>query len=290
MYFVLALLAALCYALDGTLMAKVYRSMDRLSAVSYRGLALALSMSPLLFFVPQQTFAAAIPYLPFILCSCLITAIANLLAAIAISCLPIGLVVAFETTLATIIVTLSGFFVFHQQLSITTVVAGSLLLVSLAALGLAEPSKAQAQSNYRKGIPAALAFGVLLGIGISLMAYFANATHPFLAAYLWEGGIGVCAFGFAQLRRLAGAVGFQRVTLGSFGEILLRCLPTLGGSSCYAYACTIGFVSLVAATVSSSMVIASLLAFLLYREILTRIQWALICVIFALVGILKLLN
>ena len=288
MYFFIALFAAFCYALDATLMAKVYRSFDRLSAVAHRGFALTISMAPLLLCVSKAQFVAGAPYLHYMLLACLITAVGNVLVAHAVNFVPVGLASTLGMSVSTLTAAVFGSFVLEQRLSAHAMALGALLLAALVVLGTSGPADGQQHWNYRKGVPLALLFGLLVGIGFSLVAWFANVSHPFWAGYLWEAGIGVSAFVFACGRKLCGGAGFQWLRARGFGEVFLRCAPTVGGTGGYALAVTLGPLALVAATTSVDVVIVSLLAIPFYGEILSRRQWTLIVIIFMLVSGLKL--
>ena len=117
MFFLVAITATLAYAIQGTLMASVYRRFDKLSAVAYRGVSLGVTMSPLLLFAPREEFSKIPGILPLLLVASIGAAIANFCAAKSYSHLPIGVSSAVSMSFASIFATAIGIIFVGEKLT-----------------------------------------------------------------------------------------------------------------------------------------------------------------------------
>jgi len=291
-FFILALLATLGYALQGVLMAGYYRSMDRLSAVTYRGLSLGISMLPLLLFVPAGTFGQWPALLPLILSAAVLAALGNWCNATVISHLPVGIANALCMGAVSLTVTSLGYLVLDERLLPRQLLFVALILMGVLLLGLSRsrPLVAGALPPARLGVGLLFSglFGLLLGSAFMLVAQASREAHPFLVAYSWEFGIGLCALLMTGLRRALGGAALQALPLRQFARLLLCASPTAIGTGLYALAMTLGPVAIAAAVVSSMMVFSTLFGYLLYGERPSRRQGALILFICVAVVGLKL--
>ncbi len=276
MFFILALLASLGYALQGVLMASYYRGMDRLSAVTYRGLSLGLSMAPLLLFVPAEAWRAWPGMLPLILVAAVLAALGNWCNATAVSCLPIGIANALCMGSVSLTLASLGFLLLGESLSPPQLLWMGLIVAGVLLLGLSRSrplvTGAGVANRLGRGLLFSGLFGLLLGSAFLLVARAARASHPFLVAYSWEFAIGLCALLMVWLRPRVGGAPLQALSGRQFARLLLCAAPTAMGTGLYALAMTLGPVAIAAAIVSSMMVFSTLLSYLLYRERPSRRQ------------------
>lgn len=288
MYFGMALVATMAYALQGALLASYYRRMDRLSVVAYRGLSLALTMLPLLWWVEPWDGAAVWHAAPVLVAAVVTSAVANWCNANALCCLPVGIAMALCTSFTAIFSVFLGYCVLGETLEapqfgfIALLLAGVLLLGSLRSQG-----PLPAEYNLGRGLVIAVCYGLFMSVGYVLVGIASRQVHPVLVGYLWEGGIGVFVACVALGRGRLGGASLARVSGREFGQILLYAAPTALGSALYPLA-TRGAFILATAILSTMMVFSSLLAMLFYGERLTLRQWALMLFICLMVAGLRL--
>jgi drug/metabolite transporter (DMT)-like permease len=286
LFFLLCIFATLGYALQSTLMASVYRSLDRLSAVSYRGLSLALTMSPLLLFVPAGEFQLLPAILPLIFAASLAAALANWCAANAYSHLPVGIAAALSMTFATLCSVAIGYFFFAEALSEMQIFLIGLLSLSVLGLGATKSvGTLPAEYHVPRGIFNSLLFGIGISIGYSLVGAASRAVHPFLVGYLWESIIGVLAFCMTLFRTPRGLCS---IGVRGFLKVALYSAPTVLGTGCYAYAVSIGPIGIATAVLGSMMVFSTLMSRFLYDERLSYVQWGILLAVCALLAVLRL--
>ena len=131
MFFIVALIATIAYAIQGTLMASYYRSMDQLSAVAYRGLSLGLSMLPLLLFVPSVDFGNVPSVAGSILIASVCAALGNLYIARAYCDLPVGIASGMAMSCAALLAGALGFFLLGEVLTPRQIFFSVLVLIAV---------------------------------------------------------------------------------------------------------------------------------------------------------------
>ncbi len=290
MFFLTALAAAMGYSLQNVLMAGYYRSMDTLSSITYRGLSLGISMTPVLLFVPSDEYGRIVLSVKPLLGAIILATLGNWAMAKTFRHLSVGIANSLLVSIATIVTAFISFVFYHEALSVTQVILIAAVFVSLFALGASKSSKTMpAEFNVRKGIGYAFISGALLGGGFTLIGMTSRVLHPFLVGYTWEFGIGIAgailAFGRGLSRPGAGLAG---TSWARFWKILLCAAPTALGTAFLALSMTLGPVAVATAITSTTMVFTTLLAFLIYGEQLSLKQWLLLLLVCALVFGLKL--
>ena len=140
MSFTLAILAMLGYSLQHTLMAKHYRNIDPLSAITYRGLSLGITMLPLLCFVAPSAFNELIAIAPSILFAAITCAIGNAYSAASIRCLPVGIACAICTGTLVICITAIDIFYFQERISNIILICVAVIIIANALIGVAKSS------------------------------------------------------------------------------------------------------------------------------------------------------
>jgi drug/metabolite transporter (DMT)-like permease len=289
MFFLAAIIATIGYALQSTLMASYYRSMDRLSAVALRGLSLGLSMAPLLLFVPGADFGRVPGQILLILGAAVFAALGNVASARAFSFLPVGVATASSMGFASIFAALIGFVFVGERLTSAQLVFGVLILLGVLLLGISRSTgPLPKEHSVPRGIVSSLFFGIFLGCAYSLVGMVSRELHPFLVGYLWEFIIGIVAAVIAVCRRFLGGPGLSRVPVRDFLGILLFSAPTLFGTGFYALAMSMGPIAVATAIISTMMVVNTILAAVFYGERLTARQWGLLLVVCLLVAGLKI--
>ncbi len=289
MFFIVALIATIAYATQGTLMASYYRSMDQLSAVAYRGLSLGVSMIPLLLFVPSGEFAHVPSFAGSIVVAAVCAALGNLYIARAFCDLPIGIATGMAMSCAAILTGVLGFVLLGEVLTSHQIFFSALILVTLTMLGMTR-SGGTIPTNYniRKGIVNCLLFGVFLGSAYSFVGMTSRSLHPFLVGYLWEFTIGIIAALMAVSRTFVGGPSLTIPKKRDLLKITLYSSPTAIGTGLYALSMTMGPIGIATAIISTMMLFNTVFAAFLYGEKLSVKQWALLVLVCGAVIGLKL--
>ncbi|MDO6684096.1 MULTISPECIES: DMT family transporter [unclassified Agarivorans] len=281
MFFIIALSATFAYALQGVLMAKVYRQSDPLSAVAYRGLSLLISMSPLLLLVPRSAYADFVGQTGYLVLAASLAALGNWANAIAFVRLPVGIASALSMAFTALFVALLGQVFLDERLSAQQWLMGGFTLVAVLLLGASQARRAtqvalQASLQYKPlvGILASAGYGALMSCALILVASMSRSSHPFLVGYAWEVMIGVMAMLMAFGRGLFTVNnGFQGISFTHFKQILIYASPTVIGTGCYALAMTLGPLAIAAAILSTMMVFSMVLGLWLLGEKPSTKQW-----------------
>ena len=291
MFFFIAFIAAFGYALQMTLMAGFYRRMDTLSAVAYRGLSLGLSMLPLLAWAPVEQYARLGSVWPVLLLLFILTACGDWAIADVVRFLPVGVGTAIANSLIAIVTAFLGFVFFHEALQTGQVVMMTLIILAVFVLGLTRSTGTlPPEYNLRRGLTSAGLTGLLLGGGFCAMGSLSRSVHPFLVGYVWELGTGLMAVFILLLRSKLNRPGLARLRAKEFGKLALACSPTLIGTGLYALSMSMGPMGLATAIIATQMVFTTLLAWMVYHEKLTWLQWGILLVICGLVMGLKIVS
>ncbi len=309
MFILLGLCASFGYALQNSLMVAVWRRMDTLCAVALRGLALGLTMLPLLVFVPGEKVLSFGSFLPLMFVASLFAALGNWAAATSYCCLPVSKGSAICTAATTVGALALSWLMLGERLGGLQTVFIFLLIAAVSALVLQkkelraqldchQPAEQLSKENaclsnafdYRlmKGVACAISAGFFFSAAYALVGMVSRRSHPFLAAYCWELMIGFVALGLIALRSCLGRETKRRFSRESFIQILKYSSPTVIGTAGYALSTTMGPVAVATAVLSTTIIGTAILAQLFYDEQLNRIQWGLIFLVCLLLAGLNL--
>ncbi len=275
MYIFLSVLAACAWALSGTLMAGFYRKLDVVSASSYRGLALACVMLPMLLFVPIQDFATIPQYLPPIFYGSILVAIGNIVGAYSIRHLPIGIASALSTSFRTMTALAMAVYMLGEVLTGFQFALVGALMVCVILLSLSNKKsdfEGVNASAYFAGVAMTLLVGVVIGWSMTMIAAETKGMNSILLTVVWENTITAILLSAAVYRGLCTGNYFAKIDRQSFFKIALFSSPTIIGTMAFSVAVKLGFIGIVSAILSVGSVVSAILAFLLYKEKLTRLQ------------------
>lgn len=302
MFVLLALFSMLAHTVQTTLLAPFYRRFDPLFVITVRGLSLFVSMSPALLFARAGSIAELGDHVPILISACAITVLGNWAAAQSFTYYQVGVATALQQGWLNLTAVILGIYFFAEVLEPVQYCAVLLIVAATSVLALSRdrsgvpatetspgpfrPGTSQPRSSHLTGVLCTAAFGFFVGLGTVFMSMVSRSVDPLAASYFWEGGIGIAgAFIFlarAAHARRSGSVhrhdirSYQGSAVPTRKEILMMSLcaaPTAVGTGCYAMAVTRGPFPIVAAIVSTMVVGSTLLAAVLYRERLTRVQW-----------------
>ena len=290
MFLLLAIVSTIAYAVQSTLMASFYRSMDRLSAVAYRGLSLGITMLPLLLFAPTSTWiGCGSNVIVKILAASVLAAIGNRASASAYSSLPVGIAGALTMSFATICAAVVSYLLFDESLTTNQIIIVALILSGISALGMSKSTGALPKDySVKQGVISSFIYGVTLGSAFTFVGSASRDIHPFAVGYMWEITIGIITLIAACSRRLFGKSGLQKLSVKDLGKLTLFSSPTVIGTACYALATSQGPIGIVTAIVATGMIWNSLLGMILYKERLSTTQWMIILFVCLTVGALRI--
>ncbi|HQH27042.1 MAG TPA: EamA family transporter [Oligoflexia bacterium] len=268
-------------------MVAYFRAMDTLSAVSYRGLALGVSMLPLLLIVPHEAWADAPSCAASIFFASVYALLGNWAAAQSYRHVPVGICSAVCASFTTIGAVVIGPLMFGEPVSGAQGVWIALLVCGIIALGLSRSRAALgAQRSILRGCVFAGAAGVLFACGFALVGAASRASHPFIAGYFWEFTIGLLGVVIAYTRAAMGIVPMSGLPGRDFRQIMRYSFPTLLGTGLYGIAVTMGPVAIATAVLSMTVIFSTVLAYFMYRERLNVLEWGLIAgICFVLIGL-----
>lgn len=287
MFFLLAIAATIGYSIQSVMMAGCYRTMDRLSTVAYRGLAIGIWMAPLLYFVSREDFLRFPHLLLPMLIGATLTAVANLLSARTYSFLPVGIATALSVCFAAIFTALLSFAVLDERLNDQQIFFMLLLVGGTLLLGKSKSAGAlPAEYNPTAGIANSILFGIFISAGYFSVGSLSRQLHPFLIGYFWELLIGIIAANFAIARGYLSKSGLQHLSREQFQKVFFASSMTVIGTACFATATSMGPIGLASTIMASMMVFNSILGVFFFQEKLSGKQWLILLFICAaLVGL-----
>ncbi|TVR46656.1 MAG: DMT family transporter [Planctomycetota bacterium] len=275
MYLTLLLFSVTAYGLNNVLVGHMARQYDLLWVVTARGIFLGMIMLPLLLLADAEALRLEVllPVLPFLALACVAALGANLCQTYAVRHLPMAIAVAIGQALAalvTLILELTlGLGMPHilELLCVSGVVAGVVVLGWMSSRD--QPRVVTARPLW--GVLAAVGFAICMASALVPLGVVSRSADPFLAAWAWEAGIGLCGLLALSLRQ------FRRHQPLMPARIMLKvglcASPTMIGTGAYTYATTLGSITVAGGVLSAMMVATAIFARLIFRELLRPSQW-----------------
>lgn len=275
MYMPLLIVATVAYAVQNTLIGGLVRKHDLGVVITWRGLSLLVVMAPLLWFAAPGGLARLGGVWGWALMACALAGVANACAALAVQRLPVGIANALTQGLSALCtLALAMLFLGEQpggsQLAWIAAVLGSVAFLG-AASGRGE--KPVRRADVLIGLGAGLGFGLSMSAALLALKKVTEGSDPFVAAWAWEGGIGLCCLAALLLRRGVKTAAPVAAPKAVLARIALCSSPTVLGTGCYTYATTLGGIGVASAVLATIMVVAAVCAWLFWRERLTLVQW-----------------
>jgi len=285
MFVLLTLSAMFCYALQGALLAGIYRRVDPLSVVAWRGLSLAVTMVPLIFLSHPLSMEQVYRTLPLITLSAFLMVGANLAVAMAFRSLSVGLTSTFCMSFMAIASCFISVFLLKEPLSLYEVFWIAVIISGLIQLGLSGRKVKEGNAPISlRGVICCLLHGLIAASGFFMLTLIVREESPFLAAYMWEALIGLFAAAFAACRKLLGKEGLYIPNYKTLGKISAYSFPTVAGTACFTVAITLGPFSIAAVILSIGLVVSYMLGWLFYQEKISPTQVVIsLVVLFALI-------
>jgi drug/metabolite transporter (DMT)-like permease len=270
-FLALCLLCRIAYTFNDVLVGGLAREHDRLEIAAFRGLALGVTMAPLLFWVApgswELLFSRPVE-LAFLIA---VTAVGNVLHLEAARCLPFGLRAALLVAGVAIGGIGLGTWFFDEHFSVVELGWCSLIVVSGVLAAMGDHSTEKLAANVPKGAVLTLTTSALLSVAAFSFARLARATDPMLVGWVWEFGIGVVLVVpllFRRRDRLQPGVARRFLLTGLYS------LPTVVGTGATAVALTIGPLGIWSALAGTQALLSAALGAAWHREKIGVRRWS----------------
>lgn len=266
----LCLLSRLAYSLNDIFVGRLARVHGRMEVAGWRGVSLVVTMAPLLFWVPREAWVQLGRRWDILLLTVVATGGCNVLQMQAARYLPFGLRAAFLVTGISVGSILFGWWIFAESLSGGQLALAGLLVGSAVVAAPGVHASHEIVPNIRRGAAVAFAAALLMAVVVLLVAKLARETHPFLAAWAWEGGAGV-VFLLPMVWRARGTP--LRVLARRVLRIGAASAPTAVGSGASVLALTLGAVGVWGALAGTQVLFTAVLGAMWHREIMGLRRW-----------------
>ena len=279
MFLGLLLLSVLAYSLQGVLIGHLARRNDLLWVSTARGLSLLMLMAPVLIWSQSGTLAGLPAYLPHLAIACTGALLANLCQTLSMRHLAMAIATALcqgTSALVTLALEVMWWGRWPRAIELACV-AGILATIGVLGLISARGAVRSPEAKPLRGVLAGLAFGVCMAVALVPLR-IVSGLDPFVAAWAWEGGIGVVGAIALTGRWLIGDVP-PRPSARELLRIGCCASPTVLGTAAYTLATTKGSIAVAGGVLSTMMVATAVIAWLLHGERLSRAQWVAILVV-----------
>lgn len=291
-YVMMAAASAFFYALHGTLIAKYLRSYNPLLIIAVKGLLIGLFTLPEAYYQFEKGNVVIEDILPVVGGACLLSMVASWCLAQGLRAFPVGVTSALGDCARTVAAILIAILFFHEHLSHMQLIMVSLIIGSSILLGLTRTSKeAESTAGIKAyaGIIASILFGVMMGISMIIMGNLARITHPLVLTFLIELCTGLIAAGPWLVKVTLDADESDWLPASEWTSLFITCLPSVAGTCLFSMAAKEGSLAIVAAVLCIGTLLASALSHFLYKERLSRKEYALISASCIFIGVLKVI-
>lgn len=244
-FLLLCLVSRLAYAFNDVLTGRLARVYGPIDVAAWRGVTLAATMAPLLFWVPTAAWGALAARWPEVAALVGLTAVANLMALQAARLLPFGLRAAFMIAGTAVAGVLLGAAALGEHLTAVQLALAALLVGAAMAAAPGRHATHEIQPRLVPGTALILGAGVLLAVVALFGARLSRASDPLLVAWTWEAGAGFVLLPLVAWR--AWRRGLRPGLAGRVWRIGLASAPTVVGSGATMLALKAGALGLWAA-------------------------------------------
>ena len=289
LFFLFMGLTVLSFGIHSALIVSFARRYDSLVVATYRGLSLIATMLPILIFVPwEEIIAIKEAYLTLLL-SAGIGSISFTVSITGSRYLPVGVASTLRQTISVPVAIVIGMLFLQEYLTFIQI----LLLIGIGACAI---WLTLLRSDHPHLDPRLARWGitlsVLAGVGSAFAWYFfsiaARELHPFVAAYFVEVGVGLFTLIYLVVLRASGLhKGSLHIPFPALRNIILVGMLTISGTAGYALAVNHGPYSLASGLMMGAILVATVIAWPLFKERLRLMQIGLIIVAAAFMFLIK---
>jgi drug/metabolite transporter (DMT)-like permease len=244
-FLLLCLVSRLAYAFNDVLTGQLARLYGPIEVAAWRGVTLAVTMAPLLRWVPAPAWGELAARWPEVVALVGLTGVANILSLQSARLLPFGLRAAFMIAGTAVAGVVLGAVVLGERLTPLQLALAALLVAAAMA---AAPGRHATHEIQPRLVPGTLLIGtagILLAVVALFGARLSRASDPLLVAWVWEAGAGFVLLPLALWRAWRG--GWPPGLAGRVWRIGLASAPTVVGSGATMLALKAGALGLWAA-------------------------------------------
>ena len=292
MFYLLIILALAAYSIQGILLFKYARALDGFQVSMYRGISLILIMTPLLIWAPKETYGQLLtPQNIGLLSIAGITGYLGHASSIHTSkYLPIGILESLNASGKGILYVLVGVFIQQEIITVPQVALIAVIIAAAIILTTSKSGKHSIEVNIPKGL-LLLFFSITFSVAtVSIMGNLSESINPFTVGYFWEVFIGLSGVLVILVSSLTQKKPFPRISWQNYKKIFWASSPTLIGTGCLSLALSMGPISIGGAIMTGGVFVSTLLAWLIYHEKPSKLQWLLIAIIVGAIAGLKILG
>lgn len=289
MFYTLAILSMLGYALQNILLVRFARTMDGMSLGFYRNISFTLTLLPLLIGSHPEEVRAAFSYWPIFLMTSICGGITLTMRFGSYRYVPVAVSHSMTSVGLTILLIGLAWFFFQETVSAMSVVLITVILLGIILLGFERGHLRHFQETHVRGITMSVIAALPLALTHFGLIIVARDVSPLVSGYIWEVGIGVMTFVILILRRATMGIPIARINDRTFAMIAACSVPTLIGTACYVLAVSMGSIAIVSAIGAAGLSITALLTWWMYGERMNWKQWIAIAIIIFGIVLLKLL-
>ena len=292
LFFVFIGISVLGFGMHSVLIVSFARRYDALVVATYRGLSLIMTMLPILFFVSwEEVLAVKDQALPLLLSSG-IGSIAFTLSLTASRYLPVGVSSSLRQTISVPIAIVIGMLFLQEYLT-------SIQILLLVGIGGSAIWLTLLRSDHPHLDPEQAWWGIFLsicaGVGSAFAWYFfsiaARDVHPFVAAYFVEVAVGLFTLLYLIMLRASGLhTASVLIPFRTLGSIVLVGMLTILGTTGYALAINHGPYPLASGLMMGTILVATVIAWFLFKERLKALQIGLIVVAAVMMFLIKMVS
>lgn len=258
-----------------------------MEVAGWRGVSLVVTMAPLLIWVPRGSWGKLGERWVVLLVTVVATGFCNVLQMQAARYLPFGLRAAFLVSGISAGSILFGWWFFGESLTAAQLGLAIVLVGSAVVAAPGVHASHEIVPDVRRGALVALAAAILMAVVVLLVARLARETHPFLAAWAWEGGAGVVFL--VPLAWRARGTPINELTRRIL-RIAVASAPTAVGSGASVFALSLGAIGVWGALAGTQVLFTAVLGAVWHREIMGLRRWICFGVAAAAVSGLALLK
>ncbi|MFT5036601.1 MAG: drug/metabolite transporter (DMT)-like permease [Candidatus Azotimanducaceae bacterium] len=289
-FFVLVGIAVLSWGIQIPLLVKYSRKYDGLIVTVYRNLSLGITMLPVLFFATGQEILSITSVLPTLLLASGFGALAFISNLNMSNYLPVGTGSAIRQSVNVIVAVILGALFLNEFLtSLQLILLAGILAGAITLTFLRSQHEHLDESTVWKGIMLACVAGVGYALSFLFFSILSREISPLVAGYFWELSVGVFALAYLLYKKATHTYSGQtRLPMKDLVPIVLISTTTIAGTLAYGYAVHFGPYALASGLITTTVLIATIAGWILFKEKLSFKQLLAIAFVIALIFILRL--
>jgi drug/metabolite transporter (DMT)-like permease len=274
MFFFLAIVAMVGYAVQSTFLTHFSRSLDGMSTALYRSMSLVVTMLPLLFFVEKYDWNKIWEVSGIIGFAGIVGALAVSFSFESANHLPVGIRSAFKNVFVMLLmVPLSAYFL-GDTLAPALFLGMGVILIGASGLALHKNDFEHLDSGHFKTGIFFIFLSSICAVGTVIAAgKVSRIIDPLLMGYLWELSVAVSIIILIFFRWLITGYKYKKIPVwgpDGLAKIALISSPTVVATSAFIVALNMGSAPVLSAINTAGTLVVTVLGWFLYKEKLAK--------------------